>query len=218
MKIHKKGLPTIAVTTAIFAACTALLFSQFGFTALTIIIETALVFCWIVTIAFFRIPNRATPRSENAVVCPADGTIVAIEQIDEKSFFNAPRIQISIFMSIWNVHVNYAPISGKVIRTVYDKGSFLVARHPKSSEENERNTLVFESADGKQIMVRQIAGFVARRIVCSAKAGDSMNAGDEFGLIKFGSRVDVFLPADAEIKVRLGDKVRAKSDIIAELK
>ena len=218
MKIHKKGLPTIAVTTAIFTICTALLFSQFGFTALTIIIETALVFCWIVTIAFFRIPNRATPRSENAVVCPADGTIVAIEQIDEKSFFNAPRIQISIFMSIWNVHVNYAPISGKVIRTVYDKGSFLVARHPKSSEENERNTLVFESADGKQIMVRQIAGFVARRIVCSAKAGDSMNAGDEFGLIKFGSRVDVFLPADAEIKVRLGDKVRAKSDIIAELK
>jgi len=217
MRIHKKGLPTIAISTALAATCTALLFGLVGFSILSAIIEAAIVFFWILSIAFFRVPKRETPLSDNAVVCPADGTIVAIEQIDEKSFFGAPRIQISIFMSIWNVHVNYAPIGGKVVRKVYDKGRFLVAHNPKSSDENERNTLVFESAQGRNIMVRQIAGFVARRIVCSAKEGDDMKAGDEFGLIKFGSRVDVFLPTDAEIKVRIGDKVRAKKDIIAEL-
>ena len=170
-------------------------------------------------IRFFRVPiHRKTTILENAVISPADGEVAANEIVMEDEYFHEQRRQISIFMSIYNVHINFFPFDGAVTYYKYHPGKFLVAFKPKSSTENEHNSIVIKDAQGREVLVRQIAGFVARRIVCDLEPGDASVVGEEFGMIRFGSRVDVFLPVDAEVNVHIGQKVRAKSSVLAVLK
>ncbi|NOY49326.1 MAG: phosphatidylserine decarboxylase family protein [Chlorobi bacterium] len=171
-------------------------------------------FVW--TVSFFRIPNRQVNRGGNSILSSADGEIVVIEETFEKEFYNEKRIQVSVFMSPFNVHVNWYPFDGEVVYAKYHPGRFLFAKNPKSSELNERNSLVIKHGNGKSILIRQIAGVMARRIVSYANVGNKAVQGDEFGIIRFGSRVDFFLPTDAKIKVHIGDKVKAQQSIIAE--
>jgi phosphatidylserine decarboxylase len=155
--------------------------------------------------------------SHEYIISPADGKVVVIEEVNETEYFNGRRIQVSIFMSPLNVHCNRYPCSGTVKYYKYHSGSYFVAWHPKSSEENERTTVVLENSKKQLILVRQIAGIMARRIICNANVGETVKQGHELGFIKFGSRVDVLLPTDAKIKIRLGQSVRAGKTVIAEL-
>ena len=170
-----------------------------------------------IVLYFFRNPERIAFPDEDSLYAPADGKVVVIEQTTENEYFNEPRIQVSIFMSPLNVHVNRIPVSGEVKYFKYHPGDYLVAWHPKSSTHNERTTVVLQTLKGTQIMLRQIAGAVARRIVCYAKVGDTFKQGQDMGFIKFGSRVDVFLPLDAKIKVKIGDTVFGNKTVIARL-
>ena len=173
------------------------------------------MFIWVVR--FFRSPGRTIVPDESLMLSPADGKVVAIEEVDEPEFFQGKRRQISVFMSPNNVHDNWAPLSGSVCYMKYHPGKYLVAWHPKSSTENERTTIVIENARGTKVLVRQIAGAMARRIVCYAREGNNVRQGDEIGFIRFGSRVDVFLPLEAEVKVSLNQQVRGKLTVLAEL-
>lgn len=164
---------------------------------------------------FFRHPNRVSPPGDRLVLAPADGKVVVIEETTETEYLKDRRIQLSIFMSPVNVHVNRAPISGLVKHVRYFQGKYLVAWHPKSSTENERTTIVIEHASGVEVLFRQIAGAMARRIRWYLKEGQQVSAGEEMGFIKFGSRVDVFLPAGTEVKVQLGQKVRGGETVLA---
>jgi phosphatidylserine decarboxylase len=166
---------------------------------------------------FFRLPARDINKGENKVLAPADGKVVVIEKTVEPEYFKDERIQVSIFMSPLNVHQNVYPIDGEVIYTKYHKGEYLVAWHPKSSTLNERSTVVIKHKSGKEILVRQIAGAVARRICTYSKVGDQVQQGTEFGFIKFGSRVDIFLPLDAKIDCNINDKPINKQTVIASL-
>ncbi len=173
---------------------------------------------FLIFLQFFRSPKRNWVISSRSIVCPADGRVVAIEEVEEPEYFNGEkRIQVSVFMSPLNVHLNRYPISGKIAYAKYHPGEFLVAWHPKSSTENERNTVVIETEFGPTVLIRQIAGFVARRIVWYCNQGDEVKQGDELGFIKFGSRVDLFLPLDADIKVELEEKVKGGISILAEI-
>ena len=169
----------------------------------------------ILVVQFFRVPNRKIAGNSSEVICPADGKVVVIERVFETEFIQKECIQISIFMSPLNVHANYAPIAGRVVYTKHHQGSYLVAWHPKSSTENERSTLVLETESKKHVLVRQIAGAVARRICFYARPDYEYKKGEEFGFIKFGSRVDVFLPLDAKIQVSIGQKVKNREHILA---
>lgn len=161
---------------------------------------------------------RPLVNDEDTVYAPADGTVLVIEETEETEFLKEKRIQVSIFMSVWNVHINWFPVSGIIKYFKYHPGKFLVARVPKSSTENERTTVVIEDNKKRQILVRQIAGIVARRIISYAKEGIEVKQNSELGFIRFGSRVDVFLPLDAEVKVKLGDKTIGTNTVIAKLK
>ncbi|MBQ8959070.1 MAG: phosphatidylserine decarboxylase family protein [Bacteroidales bacterium] len=173
----------------------------------------------ILIVRFFRIPIwRKTTLEEDAVISPADGVVAANEVTLEDEYFHDQRRQISIFMSIYDVHVNVFPFDGEVTYYQYHPGKFLLAFDPKSSTDNERNTIVLKDTKGREILVRQIAGFVARRIVCDLHAGDEAVVGEELGMIRFGSRVDVFLPLDADVKVKIGDKMVSKETVLARLK
>jgi len=173
----------------------------------------------ILVVRFFRIPIwRKTPMVENAVISPADGLVAANEVVMEDEYFHDQRRQISIFMSIYDVHINVFPFDGEVTYYKYHPGKFLVAFNPKSSSDNEHNTIILKDIKGREILVRQIAGFVARRIVCDLQPGDKAVAGEEMGMIRFGSRVDVFLPLDAEVKVKIGDRTISKESVIALLR
>jgi len=165
---------------------------------------------------FFRVPKRDIIIDDNKILCPADGKVVVIEEVEEPEYFKDKRIQVSVFMSPLNVHVNWFPMNGIVKYYKYHKGKHLVAFHPKSSTANERSTIVIEN-NNKSIMVRQIAGAMARRVVCYAKENDKAIQGEQIGIIKFGSRVDIYLPCDAKINVCLNEVVRAKKNIIAIL-
>lgn len=168
-------------------------------------------------VQFFRNPNRKILESSNHLVyAPADGQVVVIEQVFEPEYFQEERIQLSIFMSPLNVHVNRAPIGGKILYAQYHPGKYLVAWHPKSSTENERTTVVIGD-DRRAILLRQIAGAVARRIKYYVQKDQLISQGEEFGFIKFGSRVDVFLPLDAQIQVAIGQKVKGNRDILAKI-
>lgn len=218
MKIHKEGYNSIVVTTLLVAAVAVGV--NYFFSVQTFyhyLIYIALMLLLLLVVRFFRLPYRELVQNTDIVLCPADGTIVAIEEVFVDEFFNDKRIQVSVFMSPNNVHVNRYPVSGKIVYTNYWPGSFLVAWHPKSSTENERNTVVVEHNVYGSIMIRQIAGALARRIVCYSKQDERIEQGRELGFIKFGSRVDLFLPLDADIKVALEQKVKGGITTIAKL-
>ena len=219
-RLHEEGTKAILITLAIFAATVALV--NWFWPAQTFWHYALYVFEFVVlilTIRFFRVPIwRKTTIVENAVLAPADGMIAANEEVFEDEYFHDKRRQISIFMSIYDVHVNFFPFDGKVTYYKYHPGKYLLAFNPKSSSDNERNTIVLKDKKGREILVRQIAGFVARRIVCDLKAGDDAVAGEELGMIRFGSRVDVFLPLDAEVKVKMNHRTVGKETVLAVLK
>jgi phosphatidylserine decarboxylase len=216
MTIHKEGYASIAWATLVFGAVNLLSFNFLSFPYPTL--------CWIIflitfglllfIISFFRIPKRKLTVQENAVVAPADGRVVAIEEVQADEYFTDRRIQVSIFMSPLNVHVNRNPVSGTVLYSHYHKGKYLVAWHPKSSTENERHTVVYNTG-GKEILVKQIAGALAKRIVNYLHTGQQVKQSEEMGFIKFGSRVDILLPLDATIRVKLGDKPQGGVTILA---
>jgi phosphatidylserine decarboxylase len=217
MKIHKQGFGTITLTSTVVFIVVALLlvFVKNIFIAIPLILLLLILLGLIFW--FFRVPVRIFDNHPKYVYAPADGKIVAIEETFEPEFFKEKRIQVSIFMSPLNVHVNYYPVKGKVLYTKYHPGKYLVAWHPKSSLENERSTVVIEHENGTKVLVRQIAGAVARRIVPFSKTGDQVVQGEELGFIKFGSRVDIFLPTDTKIKVDLNSTSVAMKTILAEL-
>ena len=165
---------------------------------------------------FFRAPSRVPVTGDKLVLAAADGKVVIVDEVYEPEYLKARCMQVSIFMSLFNVHANYFPVGGKVTYFRYHPGKYLVAWHPKSSEKNERTTVVVDH-DGTPVLFRQIAGLVARRIVCYAEAGATVQQGGETGFIKFGSRVDIFLPLGTEIRVKEGDKVKATQTVIAKL-
>jgi len=216
MKIHKEGYKIIVTTSLI--CLTILVIANLIFPAQTyyhLALYLAIAIIIGVVVRFFRIPKRPLRNDPDIILCPADGTIVAIEEVMEKEYFNEMRLQVSVFMSPNNVHVNLYPVSGKIIYANYSPGSFLVAWHPKSSAENERNTVVIQKDAGNSIMVRQIAGALARRIVCYAKTGERITQGCELGFIKFGSRVDLLLPLSSKVLVALDQKVMGGQTAIA---
>ncbi len=183
---------------------------------LLIILDIAAIVFWIMIISFFRWPDIDVQQNENQIISPADGTVVVIENTVENEYLNEKRIQVSIFMSPFNTHMNRYPISGDLVYNKYHDGKFLVAWDPKSSTDNERNTLVIKN-DKITLLVRQIAGAVARRIRWYGKVGDKVTQGEQLGFIKFGSRVDLFIPLDAKINVELDQSVRAGKTVIAEI-
>ena len=172
---------------------------------------------WAFILRFFRDPKRTLPE-EGFIYAPADGKVVVIEETTESEYFKDERIQVSIFMSVWNVHINWYPAAGELSYYQYHPGKYLVARHPKSSTLNERNTLVIKTTRGTEMLIRQIAGIVARRIISYAAQGKSVKLGDEMGFIRFGSRVDIFLPVGTEILVKPGQYVRGLITPLAKSK
>ena len=220
MRLHREG-KTIIITTGLVLLGLNLLAYFYLFpdnpTAITLLAIVSLVL-FILIVQFFRIPNRLLTLGDANVIAPADGKVVVIEETTENEYFQDRRRQVSIFMSPLNVHVNRNPVSGIVRYFKYFPGKYLVAWHPKSSTENERTTVVVQMANGVEVLFRQIAGAVARRIIWYVKEGQPVKQGEEFGFIKFGSRVDVFLPLDAEINVKIGDVTKGGVTVIAELK
>lgn len=219
MTIHKEGYSSIALCILFIFILNALvqyLLPDLNWLHWVIYILSFVLF--VIILQFFRSPDIILQRNDAQVICPADGKVVVIEETEETEFLKDKRIQISVFMSPINVHVNRNPISGKVIFSKYHPGKFLVAWHPKSSTENERTTIVVENSNGVPILFRQIAGALARRIVCYSKEGDEAVQGEQFGFIKFGSRVDVFLPLGSEINVELNQIVRGGVTVLAHLK
>ena len=219
MKIHKEGNQIILgafIILVIIATLTAIFIS--GLLILMYAILIACVGMFVFIVRFFRNPQRPVSLGPENIVCPADGKVVAIEEVEEKEYFKEKRIQVSVFMSPNNVHVNFFPIAGKVVYSKYHSGKYLVAWHPKSSEENERTTVVIKGEGERIVLMRQIAGAVARRIVCYAKEGQVAEQGGEMGFIKFGSRVDLLLPLNTIIDVKIGQKVTGRTTVIGRFK
>lgn len=218
MIIHKEGYQSIGVAALIFGLVNIISFifisNRYPITAQIILWASVILFFFI--LSFFRIPNRNLTKGEGHVVCPADGKVVVIEEIFDVEYFKDKRLQVSIFMSPANVHVNRYPVSGKVVYSKYHKGKYLVAWHPKSSTENERHSVVIKN-DRVEILVKQIAGALAKRIVNYCKVDQVAEQGDEMGFIKFGSRVDVLLPVGTKINVELNQKVQGGVTVLATL-
>jgi len=216
--IHKEGYTTIIIVTVVLVAINVayhFLFGQYKIPGW--ILQLASVFLLFVVLQFFRNPDRKIVENEYVALSPADGEVVAIEEVEEPEYFKDKRLQVSIFMSVWNVHANRWPISGEVTYFKHHDGDYLLAAHPKSSTQNERTTIAIKTEKGNsEIMFRQIAGFVARRIVAPISKGDTAKQGQQFGFIKFGSRVDMFFPLGTKIRVKTGDKVKGGLDIIAD--
>jgi phosphatidylserine decarboxylase len=216
MKLHKEGGIFLLIATLIF-----LVLNFLGYLFLTLWIFFPFFFLTLILLiflfSFFRSPIRSVDAIENVIISPADGKVVVIEKVLEKRYFNDERIQISIFMSPFNVHVNRVPVSGKVVYTEYHPGKYLVAWHPKASELNEQTSVVIETTEGYPILLRQIAGALAKRIVLYLKKGQDVEQGEEMGFIKFGSRVDIFLPLHSDVKVALNQKVTGNKTIIADI-
>jgi len=216
MTIHKEGYTIIAGTTLI---CGAIIFG------LTNLLDTSSVWFWLASapvivfyylvVQFFRLPSRTNRSAANELVAPCDGKVVVIEETEEPEYFKGKRIQVSIFMSPLNVHANWVPCEGEVTYAKYHKGLYLVAWHPKSSTDNERTTIVVKHANGKEVLFRQIAGAVARRIVYYVKPGQRVERNEQFGFIKFGSRVDIFLPLGSEVVAQIGQVTKGNETVIA---
>ncbi len=215
MRIHKEGRGVLTTVSLLFLV------------PLAIAILTG--YCWVYGVAafffvfllfclrFFRFPNRPLKQVDGAVLSPADGKIVIIQEVEETEHLKERRIQVSVFMSVWNVHINWFPIGGEVEYFRHHQGKYLVAWHPKSSVLNERTSITVNNGKTR-ILFRQIAGYVARRIVCYAREGKTFEQNQQVGFIKFGSRVDLFLPLDSEICVKIGDKVKGTETVLAKLK
>jgi len=211
--IHKEGYRIILITIVILLGLNYAI-AYFSIEWLNTITLIASIIFFFLILQFFRNPIRKVTASENEVVAPADGKVVVIEEVEETEYFKDKRLQVSIFMSPINVHVNRYPINGKVQYAKYHPGKYLVAWHPKSSTENERTTVVVEN-DKIAVLFRQIAGALARRIVMYSKENDIANKGEDFGFIKFGSRVDLFFPLGTKIEVELNQVVKGNKTIIA---
>ncbi|MDA0200416.1 MAG: phosphatidylserine decarboxylase family protein [Bacteroidetes bacterium] len=214
---HKEGFKIIINTFLICAAMALLAEYQIENYWIQKLVQTASVVLLILVLQFFRNPKRETQPNEKHIISPVDGKVVVIEDVYEKEYFKDQRLQVSIFMSPLNVHVTRYSIGGSVVFSKYHPGKYLVAWHPKSSELNERTTVVLENKTAGKILYRQIAGAVARRIVNYAKVGDQVEQGADAGFIKFGSRVDVFLPIGTKINVKIDQKVKGGVDSIALL-
>ena len=217
MKIHKEGLKIIPIAFFFIAVIDALIYFFLKEYIIFYVLMGASLILAALIVFFFRVPNRKIEINEKHVLAPADGDIVAIEPVYEKDFFKSDCIQVSIFMSPLNVHQNRCPVSGEVTYIHHKKGRFYPAFIAKSSEENERCSTVFKMKDGTQILSRQIAGTVARRIANYKKTGDFVIQGQEYGFIRFGSRVDVFLPANAKVNVTIHQKSVGGKTILATL-
>lgn len=218
MTIHKEGRTLLFVLLVIFFVLNGALayFLPEAKTVQNIAIGGSLIF-YLIILQFFRNPLFTVSKNEKYVLAPADGKVVVIEETEESEYFKSKRKQISIFMSPINVHVNRMPVGGSISYFKYHPGKYLVAWHPKSSTENERTTVVAKMKNGTEVLFRQIAGALARRIKCYVKEGVNLEQGQEFGFIKFGSRVDIFLPLNAEVKVSIGDVTQGGRTVIAEL-
>jgi len=215
--LHREGYTTIFIASIVLIVIN-FLSDQYISSNIVRNILVALSLCvLIIFLQFFRNPSRNLTIDPSGVIAPADGEVVVIEKVFEKEFLKTECIQVSIFMSPLNVHVNRNPVSGKVKFFKYHPGKYLFAWNPKSSELNERTTTVVETSNGQNILFRQIAGALARRICWYVKEGQPVKQGEEMGFIKFGSRVDVFLPLDAKINVKIGDKTSGGQSIIAKL-
>lgn len=216
MRIHREGYVTIFIVGMLMLVINLVLHywvcDCFSYLYVPVGILTGGF--WLFIVSFFRIPSRTHTIQENAIVAPADGKIVVIEEVQADEYFSDKRIQVSIFMSPLNVHVNRNPVSGEVVYSQYHPGKYLVAWHPKSSTENERHSVVYRK-DGKEILVKQIAGALAKRICNYLKPGQQVNQTEEMGFIKFGSRVDLLLPLDAKIHCKIGDRPKGGVTVIA---
>jgi phosphatidylserine decarboxylase len=217
MTIHKEGYRTIAWSAILFGVINILSFYIFSFylSWLSWIIFVFTLGLLIFMISFFRIPKRQYVRGEELVIAPCDGKVVVIEEVQADEYFTDRRIQVSIFMSPLNVHVNRNPVSGEVAYSQYHKGKYLVAWHPKSSTENERHSVVYRKNE-KEVLVKQIAGALAKRIVNYLQPGQKVEQNAEMGFIKFGSRVDLLLPLNAKINVKIGDISKGGMTVIAK--
>lgn len=218
IKIHKEGRKIILIAAILMLVICLLIHLLFSNPVVNSLAALVFILLLIFFLRFFRVPDRKTIPKEGIVFSAADGKVVAIEEVIEKEYFKGKRIQVSVFMSVWDVHINWFPVPSRVKFFKYHPGKYLIARHPKSSELNERTTVVLETINRQEILVRQIAGYVARRVICYAKEGDQANTGNELGFIKFGSRVDIFFPIDSEILVKPGDKVKGLTSPLALLK
>ena len=212
---HKEGHKIILITFSIIV--TIFLLLDYFSIEYKMYIQLFLIGQLIIVLQFFRNPKRITSFGNNHVVSPVDGKVVVIEEVYEPEYFKDKRIQVSIFMSPINVHVTRFPVSGEVLFSKYHPGKYLVAWHPKSSTENERTTIVIKNESSAEILYRQIAGALARRIVNYAKKSSKVTQGEDAGFIKFGSRVDLFLPLNTKINVKLNQKVKGAEDIIANI-
>lgn len=218
MTIHKAGYKLLL---KILIAGILINLASFYFINNTTIVNTILIVSivfYLLIVNFFRFPNRVILQDDNVILAPADGKIVVIEETEEPEYFQDKRIQVSIFMNIFNVHINWFPVNGIIKYFKYHKGNFAAAYLPKSSMENERTTIVIECKNGKTILMRQIAGAMAKRIVSYAPVGGKARQDQHAGFIKFGSRVDLFLPLDTKIEVKLGQKTTGSQTVIGTFK
>ncbi|MFV0605268.1 MAG: phosphatidylserine decarboxylase family protein [Niabella sp.] len=217
MTLHKEGKTTIIIALILFLAINfiswKILWADYSIIFYFLLLVTAVLLFLI--FFFFRIPERKLTVDAQAIVAPCDGKVVVIEEVQADEYFPDKRLQVSIFMSPLNVHVNLNPVSGVVVYNQYHKGKYLVAWHPKSSTENERHTNVFKTGDGKEVLTKQIAGAMAKRIVNYNEVGKQVQQSGEMGFIKFGSRVDLFLPLDVDIKVKIGDITKGGVTVVA---
>lgn len=216
--MHKEGTATLLIYGAVVVIAAIILIITDVPLGVSLAIMVPLLIVYGITINFFRYPPRTFHGDElHGVIAPSDGTIVTIEEVMEPDYFKDRRLQISIFMSVTNVHAQWCPLNGDVLKSIHEDGHFKKAYLPKSSNENERSTIVIKSDAGPIIMMRQVAGAVARRIVTYLEAGDRSEINGELGFIKFGSRIDLFLPLDAEVLVKMGDKVRGNITTVAKI-
>ncbi len=218
MKIHKEGRNMLLILLFTLILINGALFILAGNIVLPIVVTVISCIVFIFFTYFFRISNRILIADDNYIIAPADGNIVVIEPVMENEFFHEERMQVSIFMSVFDVHANWFPVSGKVLHVSHQNGRKMAAYLPKSSTENERSSVIIEAKNGQKILVRQVAGALARRIVTYAKEGTDCHINQQLGFIKFGSRVDMFLPMDAEILTELHEDTIGNETIIAKLK
>ncbi len=216
--LHKEGKATILITLVVLFALNAgiqFLLPDFMFVQNSVMVLSIILL--VIVLQFFRNPNITPTLGENLVISPADGKVVVIEEVEEPEYFKGKRLQISVFMSPFNVHVNRNPVGGLVKYFKYHPGLYLVAWHPKSSTENERTTTVIETKSGTEVLFRQIAGALAKRIVWYVKEGQYVAQADEMGFIKFGSRVDIFVPVGTKVNVELNQVVKGGRTVLAEI-